>query len=74
MSIQEISWLRLPYNEMTGVDEVSILGSLQVPRVPHHGAGPAAVRPGVCVEHVAGNELKKLLHHLVEVCRVLLQL
>lgn len=56
-----------PYNEITGVDEPAVPGALQVPRVPHHGAGPAALRAGVHVEHFIGDDLEQLLHHPAEV-------
>lgn len=56
-----------PYNEIAGVDEPAVLGALQVPRVPHHGAGSAALRAGVHVEHFIGDDLEQLLHHPAEV-------
>lgn len=63
-----------PYNEIAGVDEPAVLGALQVPRVPHHGAGPAALRAGIHVEHLIGDDLEQLLHHHAEVGRLPLRL
>lgn len=56
-----------PYDEVTGVDAAAVLGSLEVPRVPHHSAGPAAFGAGVHVKHLIRNDLEQLLHHFSEV-------
>lgn len=63
-----------PYYEITGVDEPAVVGALQVPRVPHHGAGPAALRASVHVERLIGDDLEQLLHHPAEVGRLPLRL
>lgn len=63
-----------PYYEVAGVDETSVPGALQVPGVPHHGAGPAALGAGVHVERLVGDDLEQLLHHLAEVGRLPLRL
>ena len=59
-----------PYDEVTGVDEAAVLGALQVARVPHHGAGPAALGAGVHVEHLIRDDLEQLLHHSTEIGRL----
>lgn len=46
------------------------MGPFQVPGVPHHRAGPAAIRAGVHVEHLIGDDLEQLLHHRAVVGRV----
>lgn len=43
------------------------MGPLQVPRVPHDGASPAALGAGVHVKHLIGDDLEQLLHHFAEV-------
>lgn len=53
---------------------MAVLGPLQVPRVSHHGTGPAAPGAGVHVKHLIGDDLEKLLHHLSEVVRLPLRL
>lgn len=63
-----------PYDEIAGVDEAAVVGALQVPRVAHHGAGPAALGAGVHVEHLIWDDLEQLLHHSSEIGRMLLWL
>lgn len=63
-----------PYYEITGVDESAVVGALQVSRVPHHGAGPAALGASVHVERLIGDDLEQLLHHPAEVGRLPLRL
>lgn len=50
------------------------MGPLQVPGVPHHRAGPAALGAGVHVEDLVRDDLEQLLHHLCEVGRLPLRL
>jgi len=50
------------------------MGPLQVPRVPHHRAAPAALRAGVHVKHLIMDDLEQLLHHFTKVGRVPLRL
>lgn len=56
-----------PDDEVAGINERPVVRVLEVPRVPHHRTGPAAVRSGVCVELLIRNDLEELVHHLSEV-------
>jgi hypothetical protein len=56
----------IPYDDIIGVYEGSVVGALEVPRVPHHSTGPTALRACVHVEVVIRDDLEQVFHHLSE--------
>jgi len=56
----------IPNDQVLGVDDPSIKGAQEIPRVAHHGTTPAAVCAGILVERLAREQLEQFLYHLVE--------